>query len=982
MGYYIRNSNIRSQHNREKEHHPLRCAAMLMLAGLMLWVTAADSFAMSMDGDGFEAAVMEQVVDGICDADTCESGSADETEADSWLLKWRDTPPDVVPAGTRVISRQTEIRADIVVPEGGRDNVAQWLAELRANDKVAYVQPNERVHVLSSTQSNVKANDPYLSRQSYLDLIGAKKAWNTVHDQTDITIALVDTGVDFNHPDLKGNLLGGVNLLDSSLPPQDDNGHGTNVAGVLAAAGNNGAGIAGILWRSRIMPIKALDEDGAGDESKLGEGILYAVRKGATIVVLSVGLYRYSTYMRDIVQYAESKGVLLVAASGNDGTQLGSRAAVEYPAAYPTVLAVGGVKPNGLPEPRSNSGPEIDIAAPWNVFTTALGGGYREEEGTSMAAPQAAAAAALVLMKHPHFKPYEVRELLRQTAKDIGNPGIDEATGYGLLQVDKAVTAELRPDAYESNDSRDRAAEWPLQTRITARLTGGLDQDWYRIEAPYDGQLTIQLQGLNAAGTAMPPVRMMLYSGNQAANSQDSKLGNTSVQWPVKKGTNWIKLQLYDHSRTDKLPYLLTSDFQMNADAYESNDKSYAASTLQPRSQVVTGTFDKQGDRDWYVVNFKRSGTLKLLLQTDTVRIDPSLAVQREGQKLVSYDDNGDGEQEQSPLITVTPGKYYIRVYNAAAVDASPVTGLYTLKLDIATKYDDPNEPNDKSYTATALRQGTEYLGVMDTASDEDWYQLRLTEKSYASIDLSGIPADKKMTITVYDKRQKVIQTIRSVSGRTRVYGGMALEAEPYYFKITANAAFNEQYYRFTVRTEKLQSGYRDINGHWATGAITALSKEGIISGYADYKFEPDRSITRAEGASLLVRAFAPSSGADRDRLSYRDLTSQHWAYGAIAGAVSAGFMTGYPDRTFGPDRPMTRAEMAVMLGHAAGVQPTFYKGAPFADVSAHNWAAPMLAALSAKGWLAGYAGNRFLPEQFASRAEFTSMLFRIRNSI
>jgi len=980
MSNYIRNSNYRSQHNREKKRHrTLRCAAMLMLAGLLLWITAAESFALG--GQSYAFASTEQAVDGMEALDARESASADETKVESWLLKWRDTPPAVVPAGTRVISRQAEMATDIVVPEGSRENVSQWLEELRANDKVAYVQPNERVHVLASAQKRVEANDPYLSRQAYLDLIGAKKAWNTVHDQTDITIALVDTGVDFNHPDLKNILLGGVNLLEPSQRPQDDNGHGTNVAGVLAASGNNGAGIAGILWRSRIMPIKALDKDGAGDESKLGEGILYAVRKGATIVVLSVGLYRYSAYMRDIVQYAESKGVLLVAASGNDGMQLGSRVAVEYPAAYPTVLAVGGVKPNGQPEPRSNSGPEIDIAAPWNVFTTALGGGYKEEEGTSMAAPQAAAAAALVLMVNPHFKPYQVRELLRQTAKDIGNPGIDEATGYGLLQIDKAVTAELKPDAYEPNDTRDRAAEWPLQTRITARLTGGLDQDWYRIEAPYDGLLTIQLQGLNSPGAAMPPVRMMLYSGKQAANSQDAKLGNTSVEWPVKKGTNWIKLQLYDHSRADKLPYLLTSDFRMNPDEYESNDKSYAASTLQSRSQIITGTFDKQGDRDWYVVDFKRSGTLKLLVQTDTVRIDPSLAVQREGQKLVSYDDNGDGEQEQSPLITVTPGKYYIRVYNAAAADASPVTGIYTLKLNIATKYDDPNEPNDKSYTATAMRQGTEYLGVINSASDEDWFQLRLTDASYASLDLSGIPADRKMTITVYDKRQKVVQTISSVSGRQRVYAGMPMEAGGlYYFKITANAAFNQQYYRFTVRTESLKSGYRDINGHWAEAAITALSKEGIVSGYADYKFEPDRAITRAEGAALLVRAFEPKSTAAK--LNYKDLTTRHWAYGVIATAVSAGYMTGYPDRTFGPDRPMTRAEMAVMLGHAAGVQPVFVKASPFSDVPVGNWAAPMLAALKAKGWLAGYSGERFLPGHFASRADFTAMLFRIRNSI
>ncbi len=184
------------------------------------------------------------------------------------------------------------------------------------------------------------STDPMRVKQTYLDMIHVDQAWAAAGDsRTPIVVAVVDTGVDLVHPDLVGNLVDGVNLLQPSKKPQDDNGHGTNVAGIIAATFNNDKGIAGIAPNAKIMPIKALEADGTGGEAKLGEGIKYAVDHGAKIVVLSLGLNKYSDYMEGIVQYAEDHNVLLVAAVGNESTS------VKYPAAYPTVLAVGGVNP-------------------------------------------------------------------------------------------------------------------------------------------------------------------------------------------------------------------------------------------------------------------------------------------------------------------------------------------------------------------------------------------------------------------------------------------------------------------------------------------------------------------------------------------------------------------------------------------------------------------------------------------------------------
>src|SRR5690606_28089424 len=169
-------------------------------------------------------------------------------------------------------------------------------------------------------------------------------------------------------------------------------------------------------------------------------------------------------FMREAVEYAESKGVLLVAASGNDGKE------VKYPAAYPTVLAVGGIRSDKTIEPMSNYGPEIDVVAPWHVFTTALNSGYDYNEGTSMAAPQVAAAAALIWAKQPQLKPYQVRSLIRQTAEDVGAPGWDERTGDGLLRIDRALTTPYKEDMYEPNNTPEQASVMSIDSMLSAQL--------------------------------------------------------------------------------------------------------------------------------------------------------------------------------------------------------------------------------------------------------------------------------------------------------------------------------------------------------------------------------------------------------------------------------------------------------------------------------------------------------------------------------
>ncbi|WP_168121433.1 S8 family serine peptidase [Paenibacillus sp. HB172176] len=893
--------------------------------------------------------------------------------------------PTASPSPTPTSAEGSDSTASTEELASGSQSTASAPIENQAAKTLAPVSKDEaaadQASVGKLAASPVTANDPELAKQKYLEQIGAPAAWKTQHDQSELIIALVDTGVDLDHPDLKANLIPGINLLDESKTADDDNGHGTSVAGVIAAAGNNGTGVSGIVWHAKLMPIKALDEWGDGTEKDLGEAIMYAVDHGAKIVELSVGLHRYSPYMLDIVQYAEDHGVLLVAASGNDGLTLGDQVAVKYPAAYPTVLAVGGARADNTPDPRSNSGTELDLLAPWSVYTTEVGGSYHAEEGTSMSAPQVAAAAALILAQHPAYKPYQVRALLRQSAKDIGAPGVDSTSGYGILQIDKALAATLSKDAFEPNDSEAQAAVWPIQTEMNGELASLGDTDWFAVDAPYAGKLTLQWKERLTEGQSAQKARISLYEGSNLSAYKDVSLASDEITFEVRKGRQLIKLQLAQSNQSPGLSYTISNSFVVAPDSYEPNDRSDEAAVLAPGSQTVKGNFHQTADRDWFEITFKQEGRLQLTLSTDFVRIDPGLSVQRDGQPLMLYDDHGEGEAEQSPFISITPGKYYIRVHNAISTQASPTLGEYSLKLDFQPQLADPNEPNDKSYEALEIKPTTEYVGVFDKKEDKDWFQFRLTGQSVVSLAIDGVPLDVPLRLQVFDKQMNALLDTDTGNAGNVHSKELVLPPDIYYVLLTAPQMFQNQYYRLKLNEEGLVSGFRDIAQHWARKEIVSFADKGFITGYSDQRFEPERSITRAEAAAVLVRAFVPMGGDMTARNQTFTDAGKHWASDYIAKAAQKKWVQGFPDGSFHPDEPITRAEMAVMISRVKGLPEGLPMSKPFEDVELSKWYASALYAMKQDGKLNGSGNNLFFPENTASRAEFVSLLYRYYTS-
>jgi subtilisin family serine protease len=250
-----------------------------------------------------------------------------------------------------------------------------------------------------------------------------------------ILVSVIDSGVFLNHPDLKDYIdPNGKNLIDTIAPPEDDYGHGTNIAGIILK-------IVGTVTNNiHIIPIKILDIDGKGEIEDLTKAIIYSVDQGASVISLSLNFRSDSIELKDAISYAEEKDVVVVSSTGNKNS------GVEYPASYPTVLAVGGITIEEKVAPLSNFGPEVDIVAPWKAYSASFLGKYEYVEGTSISAAQVAGVAALIRTKYPQIKASELRDLLKSTAEDIEAPGFDMFTGYGKLRADRALSRNIESE--------------------------------------------------------------------------------------------------------------------------------------------------------------------------------------------------------------------------------------------------------------------------------------------------------------------------------------------------------------------------------------------------------------------------------------------------------------------------------------------------------------------------------------------------------
>jgi len=316
-----------------------------------------------------------------------------------------------------------------VVVELSFASVDSFVKEVRSSGLASYIEPNVKIQVCFTP------NDPYWSYQWGPRIIEADYAWDTTIGDPSVLVAIIDTGIDWNHPDLVANYVPlGYDWVNDDNDPMDDHGHGTHCAGIIAATINNSLGIAG-LAQVRIMAEKAFNSGGWGTDDDIANAIAHAVDQGADILSNSWGSDYPSTLIYEAIQYAYNHGVLVIAAAGNLATSQ-----KHYPAAYDEVIAVTATDSYDNPASFTNFGEWVELAAPGvDIYSTVWDDSYTYMSGTSMATPHVAGVAALILSQYPNMTRDQLRIQLRYTADDLGSPGFDDYYGYGRINAQKAV---------------------------------------------------------------------------------------------------------------------------------------------------------------------------------------------------------------------------------------------------------------------------------------------------------------------------------------------------------------------------------------------------------------------------------------------------------------------------------------------------------------------------------------------------------------
>jgi len=436
------------------------------------------------------------------------------------------TVEQYVPGNAELVHANETLRyVAVQFPEQASDTARQNFVEaVTQKDHIKYAEANATHEALATP------NDPQFGDQYAPQQVNAPGAWDTTFGDSSVTIAVVDTGAQYDHPDLSGNYASdpGRDFVDADSDPYpdvpQDEYHATHVSGCAAAVVDNGTGVAG-QGNSTLINGRALDENGSGSTADIADAIEWAADQGADVINLSLGGGGYTDTMKNAVSYATTNGALVVAAAGNDGSS-----SVSYPAAYSECVAVSAVDDSETLASFSQYGDSVELAAPGvDVLstTTETRGSYERLSGTSMACPVVSGVAGLTLAQWD-LSNSDLRSHLKNTAADIGLPQNQQGSG----QVDAGAAVTTEPGSSGGGGGDDGGSGDSTSSSVSGSLSGYWDYDDYSYDWSYDSpsQVVVELDGPSDAdfdlyvntGTTANATPSDYDYGSYTADSQES----------------------------------------------------------------------------------------------------------------------------------------------------------------------------------------------------------------------------------------------------------------------------------------------------------------------------------------------------------------------------------------------------------------------------------------------------------------------------
>ncbi len=524
-------------------------------------------------------------------------------------------------------------------------------------------------------------------------------------DGTGVKVCIIDTGIDYTHPDLDANYKGGYDFVDDDSDPKDGNGHGTHCAGIVGAE-DNGDGVIGVAPHVSLYSVRALNSWGQGQDSDIIAGIDWAIDNGMDVISMSLGGGDFSDTFNDAVNRAYNAGIVVVAASGNDG-----KGTISYPAAYDNAIAVGAIDSDHNLADFSNYGPEQEVVAPgvdiystmptYSVTLTWLYGysqNYDKMSGTSMACPMVAGVVALILAANPSLTPAEVRDILHTTSVDYGAAGWDDHYGYGEVNAKAAVDEAgggTPPDTTPPAKVTGLTATTVSYNQIDLSWNANSESDLDHYNVYRDGTKIAETTGTTYSDTGLSPETTYTYEVSAVDTS-----GNEGEKSDPASATT-------DSAPPDTTPPAKVTGLTATPASTTSIDLSWNANT--------------ESDLDHY--NIYRDG-VKIAETTSTSYTDTGLSPNTSYTYEVSAVDTTGNEGEKSDPATATT--YGDNTMHVASIDMwyeEVRWWIFILGYDVYTKvtvHDQSNNPLEgvDVYLDMTLPDGSHATGNAQTGAD------------------------------------------------------------------------------------------------------------------------------------------------------------------------------------------------------------------------------------------------------------------------